>query len=138
MAQEYRVINVEKMCERNVHWQREYKGCLIELKLKETCEYVEFVVELTDEQKFRLEEMETNFTMDDLEGYPIYADEEWNKDEDWKFIGDIPPRIQDELNWELEMLEDTIDIDGWTKVSDTGYIPQSGGLSFYKEVESES
>ena len=111
------------------------------MKLKETCEYVEFVVELTDEQKKRLEEMETHFTMDDLEGCPIYADEEWNKDEDWKIIGDIPSHIREELDAELEMMDcddDTIDIDGWTKVSDTGYIPQSGGLSFYKEVESES
>lgn len=46
---EHRIINVEKGCVRNVIWTRNYDGQNVELKLKETCEYVEFVVELTVE-----------------------------------------------------------------------------------------
>ena len=134
---EFRVINVEKGCVRNAHWRRTYKGYEVELKLKETCEYVEFVVELTVEQQHRLEAMET-FTMEDLKkcNEIVKADEEWQKDEEWDLIGEIPDDIREELDNELEMMDcegDTIDIDGWTKVSDTEYVLESGGLKFMEE-----
>jgi len=131
---QYRIINVEKGCVRNAHWRRTYMGYEVELKLKETTEYVEFVVELTYEQFCRLETME-RFTMDDLKYCPMYVDEEWNKDEEWDLIGDIPGYIREKLDNELEMMEEDtiIDIDGWTKLSDTDYVPVSGGLKFAEE-----
>lgn len=143
MAQEwYRVINVEKMCERKVYWSGEFEGYLVELQLEETCDYVEFLVKLTDDQKERLKKMETHFTMKDLEGYSIFADKEWNKVyETWTIIGDIPIDIRERLHMKLKVREVLgyvpwlDESEGWTVLYDTGYIPESDKMTFCKEEE---
>ena len=146
MSQEWhRVINVEKTCVRKAYWTCEYEGYFVEVQLEETCDYVEFVVELTDEQKQRLEQMETHFTMKDLEGCSIYADKERNKgDERWTIIGDIPSDIRERLYARLKISEVLgfvpwlNESEGWTLAYGTGYIPESDKMSFYKEEGSES